>query len=94
MKTSYRNIALGTVAAVTLIAAAPGESFAQGRHRFNGNQGAAVAAGILGALALGAAAASAASAGPASPRMCSWSNQPVYGPWGQVMGFQPVQICN
>jgi hypothetical protein len=98
MKMPCRNFALGTVAAFALVAAAPAESLAQGRygwHRHHGGSwaGPAVAAGILGALTLGAIAASAYPYGPAYARGCVWRRQPVYGAWGQFVGYQPVQVC-
>ncbi len=102
MRMPCRKIALGTLAAFVLVAAAPTESLAQGYRRYHGHgygrhggaaAGAAVAAGILGALAFGALAASAYPQGPGYPRRCAVRQQPTYDSWGQFMGYQPVQVC-
>lgn len=69
------------------------------------NWGAPVAAGVIGGLALGALAAGAAGAygngygyapsygyAPAYGG-CYLQNRPAYDGWGNIIGYQPVQVC-
>jgi hypothetical protein len=73
-----------------------------GHHHHGGNAWAgAAAAGLLGGLALGAIASSAQYPGyyssgyeyPAYPA-CYYADQPIVDPWGNVVEYRRVRVCN
>jgi hypothetical protein len=76
----------------------------------NGGWGGPVAAGVIGGLAVGALAAGAANAyyppaypgypaygpayGPVYGGGCYIQRQPVFGPYGQFLGYHRVRMCD
>jgi hypothetical protein len=105
MTLSFRKLAIGAVAALSLSAAAatPAAAWCNGWGCGGGwgggyNAGPAVAAGVLGGMALGAAAASAAqpryyAPAPVYGGDCWIERRPVYDNWGNYIGRRRIRVC-
>lgn len=78
---------LSTTLAAAVLASSLGAAPAEAR---NGRK-AAIAAGVLGALAIGALAAGAAGG---YERDCWVERRPVYDYWGNVVRYRGVRVCN
>jgi hypothetical protein len=90
MPVSFKKVLATSLAAAVLtvtLAAAPAEAR-------NGRK-AAIAAGVLGALAIGALAAGAANAEPGYyGDDCWYERRPVYNSWGDFRGYRRTRVCN
>jgi hypothetical protein len=94
---------VGAAAVAGSLAVSVSDAAAQHRHRGWG-WGPGVAAGILGGAIIGSAIIASRPRGyvvyegygqPVQYAGCYWAAQPVYDPYGRVVGYtgQPVQVC-
>jgi hypothetical protein len=94
---------LAAASMAVTVAATSTDAFAQWRGGGWG-WGPGIAAGIIGGVIIGSAIIASRPPGyvvyqgygqPVSGPGCYWASQPVYDPWGRVVGYtgRPVQVC-